>query len=170
MGRETTEVAAGSTDVVLTVRRGAQMRIRVANWPRDAAGTTATLISEGRVVSPTDRQVSSDGRLAFEGLDASTSYTVWVPPVGPGLVLIAEHLMPGDHEVVVDLVPSKSNRGRMKLPEGAKTAEVWANRQLLFRTVHGKVELDGSFEISGLAPGPWTVHAGVCLGLDSESK
>ena len=77
-----TATEAGAKDVVVRAHFGAELVVRVANWPREAGGT-ASLTPEprsGAPASPAQAEISLDGVARFRGLVAGAKYALWIPP------------------------------------------------------------------------------------------
>jgi hypothetical protein len=151
------EVAAGTEDLVLTVRRPRTLTVRVADWP----GGRGELLLRDRGTSRKDYgELETDGTVCFEDLDPAAAYSLWLEPTRAGCAYLPE--VRGDAgEVTLRLEPAKSVTGRLLLPEGSPTGVTGATVSAEGRglKVAGVVRPDLSYEIRGLPGGEWTVTA-----------
>ena len=78
---------AGATDVVVRATFGAELLVRIKDWPREAGGTATLTPEPGTGALPKEAvgDISIDGTVRFRGLVATASYILWIPPSIPGL-------------------------------------------------------------------------------------
>ena len=78
---------AGATDVVVRATFGAELLVRIKDWPREAGGL-AVLTPQPRTGAPpkaAEAEIALDGTVRFRGLVAAATYDLWIPPSIAGL-------------------------------------------------------------------------------------
>lgn len=153
-----TRVQPGSR-VVLVVDLGLELVVRIADWQPDAPAWANLWGLRGEATVQASARIAADGTARFRGLAPGGTYSLWVPPTKDGRSLLRTDVRASSSPLHVALLPGKSIRGRLTLPEGARPAGVTASLHDGHLTVSGTVEADGTYEIAGLPEGTWTVRA-----------
>ncbi len=151
------EVAAGTEDLVLTVRRPRILNVRVEHWP---GGRGHLLLSDRGTGREEDGEIEADGTVRFTGLDPAAVYSLWLE-WARGRCAYRPEVRGDAGEVTLQLEPTKSITGRLLLPEGspAGVAGGTVSAEGPGLRVGGIVRPDLTYEVSGLPDGEWTLNA-----------
>jgi hypothetical protein len=157
-------VAAGTENVVLTVDPGWELAVRVTN-PADREPRYRQLHfqlmarrGEQWVAVAHANEQDGSGRAVFRGLKADERYTIWVQPNGSEFYAWLPDVKAGGSEVTLRLERGGTIRGRLTLPAFHEQLGIGANNDLGF-WLQGHADADGRYEIRGVPPGAWKVHA-----------
>jgi protocatechuate 3,4-dioxygenase beta subunit len=152
---------AGSTGVVLVVDPGAALRVELVGFSPGDARTHPRILKVGRDGKLTHAfvgQPTAEGSaLRYGGFLPSVSLTVWVGPDAQGRYGLARDVRAGGPVVRVEAQQGGSIRGTLRAPPGARDLSISAQQNGL--QVSGDVTPQGAYEIRGLPPGRWTLHA-----------
>jgi hypothetical protein len=150
-------VEAGKKDVRLVWRPGVTMRLRVAEWPAPDRAVDAHLVTaSGEAV--TYEMIEEDGTVEFSGLDALSTYSLWIPALDDGQTVWRTGLRPGPDRIDVSLEMGGVIRGILTRRGPVEVEDL--------RLVAPGIEMDatlfadGRFEIAGVPSGSFTIVAG----------
>ena len=153
-------VEAGAQDVVLVgIECPGKLVVTFQGWPEADTQTWVQVVPDG---APRDDEGGRGGQVAhasvtIEGLRTDATYTLYAALSG-GLVAYAKGL--GTGSATVTCKPGKTIQGRVKAPStraglNAYVSHLWA---------YAKFEPDGSYVISSVPDGTWTVDASAQVG------
>ncbi len=149
------EVASSAGQVQLTIDPGADILVRITNWPLGAARHAYLLLAGEERARP---RHTRDGIIHYSGFKVGTQAVLFIGPVGDGLCLLLNDLKTGEPEREAALMPGKTITGQILLPSDA--SEVRVTARVLGCGIRGTVAENGRFEIKGLpATGEWSVEA-----------
>jgi len=135
------------------------LAFKIKDW--DGQGWAhATLTASGRM--QLWKQIGGDGRVVFRGLKSSERYTLKITDLPNGHYVHLKDLEAGGGEILVTPLEGGTIKGRLQLPADLP-ADLPVNRfsvqiQGEFH-ISGRVNADGTFEITGVPDGRWTVVA-----------
>jgi len=158
-------VAVGNGDVTLTVERGRELVVHLDGWPGDRGIRKGLLFAEGLLRGRTwtiGSRVEPDGRVRFQGLEATGTYSFWLPPEGGEQSALVDGIRGEVGAIHVPVTAGLTIRGRLLRPEGGDAGVVQAflrDRPFHVETIP---DADGSFILRGVPRGTrWRV-IGAC--------
>jgi protocatechuate 3,4-dioxygenase beta subunit len=155
--------AAGAEDVVLRYREGRTLAVRIVGWapPGDRegpAGRPAFLTMEPGAEETFG--FVEEGLARFTDLPPDRTFTFFF--LAAGGVAYLSGLRAGGGEILAELAPGTTVRGRILAPAGARDRSVAATGPG-FR-VRGEVAADGTFRIAHVPVLPCAIEAGAGAG------
>jgi hypothetical protein len=152
---------AGSTGVVLVVDPGAALLVELVGFTPGDARTHPRILKVGRDGNLTHasfgQPTAEGGALRYGGFPPSLPLTVWVGPDAQGRYGLVRDVRAGGPVVRVRAQQGGSIRGTLRAPPDARNLSISAQQNGL--QVSGDVTPQGAYEIRGLPPGRWTLHA-----------
>lgn len=153
-------VEAGRKDVELLLDPGAALVLKVEPWSGPRNALAHLCVEGGGPGRPLHSPVAGDGTLRFRGLDRSATYALWIAPDPEGRYVLEQGIRPDAGTITVSPQKGGVVRGRLSLPDDVELLDLrvfLSGRSMV--NVTGRVEKDGSFEIVGVPPGRWRIHA-----------
>ena len=145
------DAQAGAEGVVLVVESVPRrdLAIRIEGWPPEAKGALANLAPESPGGMDASELVAPDGTVRFRRLATKQVYVVgiWLPR---GSHAYLRGLVPRDEPYEVRLVPGKSIRGRVIVPEGVVATHVAVSASAPGFSASASPDASGEYEIRGL--------------------
>jgi len=141
------------------------LEIRIANWPPGTSGRALLRLPGGTRVARWRN--SRRGVLLFPHLPPGQTGRLEIVCPDGGLALVKEQVSTDAGHLEVEVAEALTIEGRLDLPKGARSHSVVATKDDLH--VAGRLALNGSFTLSGLTPGTWTVIGRAYRGDQSFS-
>lgn len=163
------EVAPGTKTITLGLtRHEGRLRVRIANWPSSAPARPGQASARFAVWCPDapwlrrTGQPSQDGLVTVDGLDPERTWSLAVVRDDVDLQVCATDLKADSQEVAVRAAPGQPLRGRV-----LSSSSTWPIDVVVLEIGrYARVQDDGTYEISGLPPGRWTLRASASRARD----